>query len=146
MRTFSTCVMLHFNYPTIQRFRNEPTKMSALHLDEAQRDISSAVELNPLGYYDVIWLYIARAKAGAKGEHALAKNAAALNMTKWPAPVKAVPFRTRDTHHAEHVQHHCRAQAHAANQIVLHWRFWKVSINDYLAKIAAFASAIRCGN
>lgn len=57
------------------------------HLDEAQRDISRAVELNPRGYYDVIWLYIARAKAGAKAEHELAKNAAALNMTKWPAPV-----------------------------------------------------------
>lgn len=57
------------------------------HLGEAQRDISRAVKLNPRGYYEVIWLYIARAKAGAKAEDELAQNAVALNMTKWPAPV-----------------------------------------------------------
>jgi lipoprotein NlpI len=57
------------------------------HLGEAQRDISRAVGLNPLGYYDVIWLYIARAKAGPGAEEELAKNATALNLSKWPGPV-----------------------------------------------------------
>ena len=57
------------------------------HLAEAQQDISHAVQLNPRGPYDVIWLYIARTKAGAKAEDELAKNAAALDVTKWPAPV-----------------------------------------------------------
>lgn len=57
------------------------------HFAEAEHDLSRAVELNPRGPYDVIWLYIARAKAGAKAEDNLAKNAAALDMAKWPAPV-----------------------------------------------------------
>ncbi|HLW54218.1 MAG TPA: tetratricopeptide repeat protein [Candidatus Angelobacter sp.] len=57
------------------------------HLAEAQRDISRAVELNPSGYYDVIWLYLARAKAGPGAEKELAKNATALNLSKWPGPV-----------------------------------------------------------
>lgn len=57
------------------------------HLAEAQRDISRAVELNPLGHYGVIWLYIARAKAGPGAEKELAKNATALNLSKWPGPV-----------------------------------------------------------
>jgi lipoprotein NlpI len=57
------------------------------HPAEAQRDIRRAVELNPLGYYDVIWLYIARAKAGPGAEGELAQNATALNLSKWPGPV-----------------------------------------------------------
>lgn len=57
------------------------------HLAEAQQDLSRAVSSNPKGPYDVIWLYIARAKAGAKAEDELAKNAGALSMTKWPAPI-----------------------------------------------------------
>jgi lipoprotein NlpI len=58
-------------------------------LSGAQQDLSRAVQLDSYGYYNVIWLYIARAKAkvkaGAEGE--LAKNAAKLNLTKWPGPV-----------------------------------------------------------
>jgi lipoprotein NlpI len=56
-------------------------------LGEAQRDMNRAVELNPVGYYDVIWLYIARAKGSPGAEKELAKNAAALNLSKWPGQV-----------------------------------------------------------
>ena len=57
------------------------------HLAEAQQDIGRAVKLNPRGSYGVIWLYIARAKAGATAEDELAKNAAQSDLTKWPGPV-----------------------------------------------------------
>lgn len=94
------------------------------HLVEAQQDISRAVELNPRGYYDVIWLYIARAKAGAKARDELAKNAAALNMTKWPAPViqlflgkitpDAVLQAAADKDPEKSVDQHCQANFYIA--------------------------------
>lgn len=57
------------------------------HVPEAQLDLSRAVELNPSGAYNVIWLYIARSKGATSAEGELAKNAARLNLTKWPGPV-----------------------------------------------------------
>ena len=57
------------------------------HFPEAQQDLSRAVELNPSGAYNVIWLYIARSKGATGAEDELAKNAARLNLTKWPGPV-----------------------------------------------------------
>jgi lipoprotein NlpI len=57
------------------------------HLPEALRDLGRAVELDSSGSYNVIWLYIARAKSKSGAEDELAKNAAKLNLTKWPGPV-----------------------------------------------------------
>jgi lipoprotein NlpI len=57
------------------------------HPPEAQLDLSRAVELNPNGAYNVIWLYIARSKGATGAEDELSKNAAKLNLAKWPGPV-----------------------------------------------------------
>ena len=56
-------------------------------LSEAEQDLTRAVELRPLEHYNVIWLYIARAKRGAGAEDELAKNASKLDLAKWPGPV-----------------------------------------------------------
>lgn len=69
-------------------YRNRgQARLYSAHLSEALQDLSQAVEMDPFGYYNVIWLYIARAKAKAGGEDELAKNAAKLDLTKWPGPV-----------------------------------------------------------
>lgn len=57
------------------------------HPSEAQQDLSRAVELESTGYYNVLWLYIARSKYGSDAEDELAKNAAKLNLARWPGPV-----------------------------------------------------------
>jgi len=62
-------------------------QLYAGHLSEAQQDLSQAVKLDRSGHYNVIWLYIARAKAKAGHDDELAKNAAKLDLTKWPGPV-----------------------------------------------------------
>jgi lipoprotein NlpI len=54
---------------------------------EAQEDLSRAVELNPSEPYNVIWLYIARAKNAGRAEEELARNATKLKLEEWPGPV-----------------------------------------------------------
>ncbi|HEY6348442.1 MAG TPA: tetratricopeptide repeat protein [Candidatus Angelobacter sp.] len=69
-------------------YRNRgQAQMNSGHLSEAQQDLSRAVELDRSGQYNVIWLYIARAKAKASPDDELAKNAAKLDLTKWPGPI-----------------------------------------------------------
>ncbi len=59
------------------------------HLPEALQDLSRAVELDSSGHYNVIWLYIARAKGAtaAVAVEELTKNAPKLDLTRWPGPV-----------------------------------------------------------
>ena len=69
-------------------YRNRgQARLYSAHLPEALQDLSRAVELDSSGHYNVIWLYIARAKGQSGAEEELAKNAAKLNLAKWPGPV-----------------------------------------------------------
>lgn len=69
-------------------YRNRgQARLYSAHLTEALQDLSRAVELGSSGHYNVIWLYIARAKSQSGAEQELAKNAAKLNLVKWPGPV-----------------------------------------------------------
>jgi lipoprotein NlpI len=61
--------------------------LNSARLPEAQKDMSRAVQLNPTEHYNVIWLYIARTKNVSGAENELAKNAAKLDLSKWPGPV-----------------------------------------------------------
>jgi lipoprotein NlpI len=79
----------------LQRFPDSPDAhrnrglalLYSARLSEAQQDLSRAVELRPKEFYNVIWLYIARARNGSSAENELAKNAAVLDLAKWPGPV-----------------------------------------------------------
>jgi lipoprotein NlpI len=61
--------------------------LNSARLSEAQQDMSRAVRLNPTEHYNVIWLYIARTKNASGAESELAKDAAKLDLSKWPGPV-----------------------------------------------------------
>jgi lipoprotein NlpI len=51
----------------------------------AQADFTSAVQVQPKNVYPVLWLFIAESKSGTNARGDLEKNAAALDMTKWPS-------------------------------------------------------------
>lgn len=53
----------------------------------AQKDFAAAVQLQPKNAYNVIWAYIAQARAGSDVLTDFQKNASVLDMTKWPAIV-----------------------------------------------------------
>lgn len=114
------------------------------HLREAQQDISRAVELNPLVYYNVIWLYIAGAKNGVAGaEDQLAKNAAALNPAKWPGPVvqlflgkstpEAVLEAASDKDSEKSSNQKCEAQFYIAEYQAFHGQHEAARKNFHLA-------------
>jgi len=46
--------------------------------------------LEPSDPYAVLWLYLARARAGEDGRGDLATQATRLNLSKWPGPVLAL--------------------------------------------------------
>jgi tetratricopeptide (TPR) repeat protein len=56
----------------------------------AADDAAMAVKLKPANPYNVIWLHIARARAGQNDADELAANAKALDRGKWPWPVVAL--------------------------------------------------------
>lgn len=62
-------------------------QLLSAHIAEAQQDLAQAVENRPKEPFNVIWLYVARAKSGATQVDELAQNAAQLDLKKWPAPV-----------------------------------------------------------
>jgi lipoprotein NlpI len=51
----------------------------------AQKDFAAALQLQPKNAYNVIWAYIAQVRSGSDVLTDFQKNAAALDMTKWPA-------------------------------------------------------------
>src|SRR5262249_11378968 len=50
----------------------------------AVNDLTTAVKLAPTSHYPVIWLHIARLRAGQSDLQELAKNAQNLDKAKWP--------------------------------------------------------------
>jgi lipoprotein NlpI len=54
---------------------------------EAGADFARAVELQPANPYNALWLDLARRKAGAADAQELSRNAAKLDLSKWPGPV-----------------------------------------------------------
>jgi tetratricopeptide (TPR) repeat protein len=55
--------------------------------EAAAADLAKAVSLKPADSYDVLWLHIARLRAGVDDKAELAANAAKLDHSIWPAPV-----------------------------------------------------------
>jgi lipoprotein NlpI len=53
----------------------------------AVQDFAAAVRLRPSDAYAVIWLHLARVRAGQDDGHELAQNAANVDRTKWPSPL-----------------------------------------------------------
>ena len=53
-------------------------------------DFARAVELDPSRAYRVLGLYLAKARAGDLDRKDLARNAARLDLTRWPGPVVAL--------------------------------------------------------
>jgi tetratricopeptide (TPR) repeat protein len=56
-------------------------------LDAAVGDMLSAVKVAPSDQFAVLWLHIARARAGENDTEELAANAGRLDQSKWPWPV-----------------------------------------------------------
>lgn len=57
---------------------------------DAAKDLATAVRLNPDDDYAVLWLHIARVRAGVQDHHELAANAAKLDASEWPHPLVAL--------------------------------------------------------
>lgn len=105
-------------------------RLYSAHVPEAQRDLGRAAELDPLDYYNLIWLYIARARNGAGAEEELAKSTAKLNPTKWPRPViqlflgkttpEAVLQSASDKDSLKNSQQQCEARFYIAEHQSLH--------------------------
>lgn len=104
---------------------------------QAQQDLSRAVEFYPSDPYNVIWLYLAEAKAVGPGQNGLtaselAKNAAKLNLTKWPGPViqmflgnntaNAVLQAASDSDPIKKKAQECEANFYVAENEALHGR------------------------
>lgn len=109
--------------------------LHSANLPQAQQDFSRAVELYPSDPYNVIWLYLSRAKAEAHvlngpAEEELAKNAAKLNLSKWPGPVvqlflgksssEAVLQVASDSDPVKKRELECEANYYVAENYVLH--------------------------
>lgn len=54
---------------------------------EAAQDYRRSLEQNPSSTFIPLWLYIAEVRSGQAGTDSLARNAANLDMSEWPAPV-----------------------------------------------------------
>ena len=72
--------------PDAYRDRGQARLLSG-HLPEALQDLSRSVELTPTSPYNVLWLYIARARTGKGAEYELGRNAEKVNLAKWPGVV-----------------------------------------------------------
>ena len=55
--------------------------------NEAQQSFSKYIELDPKSHYAVLYLYLARARGGAKDLKELQTNADKLNLSDWPGPI-----------------------------------------------------------
>ena len=60
-------------------------------------DLSAALALKPADPYNVLWLYLARARAGQPAQDSLRTEAAALDRSEWPGPVVAAYLGEADT-------------------------------------------------
>jgi lipoprotein NlpI len=78
--------------PGVQRFLSAKYAVRARErlyrdqLEAAIDDMLSAVKVAPSDPFAVLWLHIARARAGQSDTEELAANAARLDQSKWPWP------------------------------------------------------------
>jgi lipoprotein NlpI len=63
------------------------TELFSAHYSEAASDFAHAMTLQPAYPYRVLWLDLARRKAGQAHAEELSRNRARLNLTAWPAPL-----------------------------------------------------------
>jgi eukaryotic-like serine/threonine-protein kinase len=66
------------------------TRLYTGQLDAAIQDIATVVKVNPKYAYNVMWLHIARKRAGQDDKQELTGNAANLDRAAWPWPVVAL--------------------------------------------------------
>lgn len=82
-------------------FRNRGyTNFYAARFSSSASDFERSMRLAEHDAYRVLWLHLARARAGQEDEAEFRKNSAALDLTSWPGPV-VVFFLGNST--AEHV-------------------------------------------
>lgn len=55
--------------------------------EAAAAEFAKAVQLAPGNTFGVLWLYLAQTRAGKEGGEDLARNAARLDLSRWPGPV-----------------------------------------------------------
>ncbi len=109
--------------------------------DTAAADFASAVQQEPAGARQAFWLYLARTRAGAKGDPAaeLRLNATRLNQTEWPYPVVELFLGNRDPEAtlaaAQGVKERCEAQFYVGE--------WYVLRRDRAAAINALNAALK---
>jgi tetratricopeptide (TPR) repeat protein len=53
----------------------------------ATTDFADSLSHNPADTYSALWLYVTRVKLGTAGKDELARNAAKLDLAKWPGPI-----------------------------------------------------------
>jgi tetratricopeptide (TPR) repeat protein len=114
--------------------------------DDAATTFEQVVKMRPANAYGVLWLEITRIKAG-KADDDLARNAAGLDGTKWPAPVvnvflgKATPdqaIQAASQAGADLTQN----QTCEANFYIGEWQLFHQ--NEALAKPMLQAAAANC--
>lgn len=116
---------------TADAYRNRGLVLLLLgRISEAQEDLGHAVQLYPTDHYNVIWLYIARAKNGSAAVDELARNASRLDSARWPGPViqlflgknapDAVLQTALDKNEKKNSQQRCEAEFYIAEYHALH--------------------------
>ena len=68
-------------------FHRGQAQFSSGQFDLALKDFESAHRRQPKEVYTIIWMYLAQARSGNHDQTELQKNAAEMDMTKWPAIV-----------------------------------------------------------
>src|SRR5271157_2830555 len=68
-------------------YRRGSARFNSGQFAAAQSDFAKALQLNPAYPYDVIWLYLAQARAGQDTTGELSKNAAQIELTGWPGQI-----------------------------------------------------------
>ncbi len=68
-------------------FHRGQAQFSSGQFDLALKDFASAHQRRPKDVYTIIWMYLAQARSGDNTQTELQKNAAGMDMTKWPAIV-----------------------------------------------------------
>jgi tetratricopeptide (TPR) repeat protein len=64
--------------------------LAEIYLDKvgaAAEDLATALKIEPAGHYFVLWLHIARLRAGRRDDDEIRGNAEKLDRAKWPWPV-----------------------------------------------------------
>jgi lipoprotein NlpI len=113
----------------ISYFGRGEVKFDLGHFEEAAKDFSDSLEVNPSRIYTVLWLYLARAKAGKPITDQLLKYSSRLDNAPWPRPVvglylgqlspEAVRAAARTGEGREPHDHDCEATFYLAEYQIL---------------------------